>query len=90
MGLFVFLLVGFVAGIVVRAVFAGRQGMGVVPTALFALCGSFIGGLVGGVFYGRRVFELHNSAIIVGIVIAFTVVFVFLVRARGRRGGTLF
>jgi uncharacterized membrane protein YeaQ/YmgE (transglycosylase-associated protein family) len=88
MGLFAFILAGLVVGFVARVIVPGKRGMGRVATALFILAGGFLGGLVGGLFYGRRVFDLHGSTIIGGIMSVFTLLFLLGVRARGRRGPT--
>jgi uncharacterized membrane protein YeaQ/YmgE (transglycosylase-associated protein family) len=90
MGIYAFLLVGLVVGLVARALVPANRGLTRIATALFGLTGAFLGGLFAAVFYGRRIFEMHSVGLIAGIMIAFTVFFLVGVRARARRGATLF
>lgn len=89
MALLPFILVGLVVGLITRGVMSGAHGMGVVPTVLFGLTGSFLGGLVGCVIYGERVFNLYGVAIIASVLAALFVLLLVGVRARGRRRAVL-
>jgi uncharacterized membrane protein YeaQ/YmgE (transglycosylase-associated protein family) len=75
MGLLAFILFGLVIGLIARALMPGRQSMGLVATALLGMAGSFVGGLVGSLIYGGRMFELHSAGIIGSIVGALLVMF---------------
>jgi uncharacterized membrane protein YeaQ/YmgE (transglycosylase-associated protein family) len=86
MGILAFILSGLVLGVVARAVMPGKEGMGLVPTELFALTGAFLGGLVGAVIYGKRVFEMATGGVLGSIVAVFLVLFLIGLRARSRRG----
>jgi len=83
MGLLAFLLFGLVIGLIARALMPGRQSMGLVATALLGMAGSFVGGLIGSLIYGGRMFELHSAGIIGSIIGALLVM--FLVGMGGRR-----
>ena len=83
MGILAFILFGLVVGLVARALMPGRQSMGLVATTLLGMAGSFVGGLVGSVIQGGRMFELHSAGIIGSIIGALLVM--FLVGMGGRR-----
>ena len=83
MGILAFILFGLVIGLVARALMPGRQSMGLVPTTLLGMTGSFVGGLVGGVIQGGRMFELHSAGIIGSLLGALLVM--LLVGMGGRR-----
>jgi uncharacterized membrane protein YeaQ/YmgE (transglycosylase-associated protein family) len=82
MSLLAFIVFGLIVGLIARAVMPGRQGMGLVATALLGMAGSFVGGLVGSIIYGGRMFELHSAGIIGSIIGALLVM--FLVGMGGR------
>ena len=83
MGLLAFIVFGLVVGLIARAVMPGRQSMGLIATALLGMAGSFVGGLVGSLMFGGRVFDLHPSGIIGSVIGALLVM--FLVGLGGRR-----
>ena len=83
MGILTFILFGLVIGLVARALMPGRQSMGLVPTTLLGMTGSFVGGLVGSVIQGGRMFELHSAGIIGSLLGALLVM--LLVGVGGRR-----
>ncbi len=75
MGLLAFIIFGLIIGLVARALMPGRQSMGLVATALLGMAGSFVGGLIGSLIYGGRMFELHSAGIIGSVVGALLVMF---------------
>lgn len=75
MGLLAFIVFGLVIGLIARALMPGRQSMGLVATALLGMAGSFVGGLIGSLIYGGRMFELHSAGIIGSLVGALLVMF---------------
>ncbi|MCA9586165.1 MAG: GlsB/YeaQ/YmgE family stress response membrane protein [Myxococcales bacterium] len=83
MGILAFIVFGLVVGLIARAVMPGPQSMGLVATALLGMAGSFIGGMVGSLMHGGRIFELHSSGII-GSVLG-TLVVLFLTGLSSRR-----
>ncbi|CAN5862464.1 GlsB/YeaQ/YmgE family stress response membrane protein [soil metagenome] len=83
MGILAFILFGLVVGLVARALMPGRQSMGLVATTLLGMAGSFIGGLVGSIIQGGRMFELHSAGIIGSILGALLVM--LIVGLGGRR-----
>ena len=84
MGLLAFILFGLVIGLIARAVMPGKQSMGLVATALLGMAGSFVGGLVGSLIYGGRMFELHSAGIIGSLVGALLVMFLVGMGSRRR------
>ena len=46
MSILLFIVVGFIAGLLARAIMPGRQHMGLLKTALLGIAGSFLGGFV--------------------------------------------
>ena len=87
MGLVAFIVFGLVIGLIARAVMPGRQSMGLIATALLGMAGSFVGGLVGSLIYGGRMFDLHPAGIIGSVLGALLVM--FLVGMGGRRSASV-
>lgn len=87
MGLLAFILFGFVIGLIARAVMPGRQSMGLIATTLLGMAGSFVGGLVGSIIQGGRIFELHSAGIIGSIIGALLVMFLVGLRTNRRAIG---
>jgi uncharacterized membrane protein YeaQ/YmgE (transglycosylase-associated protein family) len=69
MSLPVFLLFGFVVGLLARAVMPGNQKMGLIATTCLGIAGSFMGGLLGSVAFGNgRWNELRTTGLVGSIV----------------------
>jgi uncharacterized membrane protein YeaQ/YmgE (transglycosylase-associated protein family) len=51
--LLIFLVFGFIVGLIARALLPGAQKMGIVRTTLIGIAGSFIGGLIGNIIAGN-------------------------------------
>jgi uncharacterized membrane protein YeaQ/YmgE (transglycosylase-associated protein family) len=88
MGLLAFIAAGFVVGLVARAVTTGKAGMTLAPSALFGLTGSFLGALVGCLIHRGHAFDGIGTGVIGAVAGVFFVLFLFGVRARGRRRAT--
>ena len=52
MSLLWFIVVGLICGAIARALFPGKQPMGLMATAGLGMAGSLLGGLVGSVIWG--------------------------------------
>jgi uncharacterized membrane protein YeaQ/YmgE (transglycosylase-associated protein family) len=88
MSLLAFLLFGLIVGLIARAIVPGRQGMGLLSTALLGMAGSFVGGIMGSMLYGGgALFELRPSGII-GSILG-SVVVMLLVGMAGRRNASV-
>lgn len=84
MSLILFLVFGLVVGLVARFVMPGRQSMGLVATMLLGVAGSFVGGMIGSLFFGGNFLDLHTSGLIGSVVGALLVM--FIVGFGSRRG----
>jgi len=84
MGIIVFIIFGFIVGLIARAIMPGRQSMGLLTTTLVGVAGSFIGGLIGNVIGGRSVFDLTTAGFIGSIVGA--LLLMLALGAMGSRG----
>lgn len=78
--LFVWALLGFIAGVVARAVTPGRQALGLVGAVALGVIGSYIGGLIMAVLHGGQI--LQPSGLLMSILGAVLI----LVVARGNPG----
>lgn len=85
MGLLMFLVFGFVVGLIARAIMPGHQRMGVVMTTVLGAVGSLLGGFVGSLFSGHSVADLHASGFIGSILGALAVLFIAGRAFTGRR-----
>jgi uncharacterized membrane protein YeaQ/YmgE (transglycosylase-associated protein family) len=61
MHLLLFLVFGFVVGLIARAVMPGTQKMGILRTTLIGAAGSFIGGLIGNLISGDPFGSIHSA-----------------------------
>jgi uncharacterized membrane protein YeaQ/YmgE (transglycosylase-associated protein family) len=61
MSLLIFLVFGFVVGLIARAVMPGTQRMGIVRTTLIGVAGSFIGGLLGNLIAGNSFWHPQSA-----------------------------
>lgn len=81
MHLLLFLVFGFVVGLIARAVMPGTQSMGIVKTTLIGAAGSFIGGVLGNLISGDPWGRIHSAGWI-GSVIGAVVLMAILGRNR--------
>jgi len=76
MGLLMFLLFGFVIGLLARAIMPGRQSMGVVMTTVLGAAGSLLGGWVGSLISGYSISDVHAAGFIGSLLGALALLFV--------------
>jgi len=81
MHLLLFLVFGFVVGLIARAIMPGTQQMGLIKTTLVGAAGSFIGGLIGNLIAGDGFGRVHSAGWI-GSVIGAIVLMAILGRSR--------
>jgi uncharacterized membrane protein YeaQ/YmgE (transglycosylase-associated protein family) len=86
MQLILFLLFGFVVGLIARAILPGSHHMGVVKTTILGIVGSLFGGFVASHFTGHNL-EKIDSAGIVGSILGALVVLAVAAYIGKRRGG---
>ncbi len=75
------LLFGFVVGLIARALYPGRQGVGYVRTAGLGLLGSFLGGALGTLVAGGDLLRPHAAGFL-GSILGAVVVLALVHRAR--------
>ncbi len=61
MGILLFIIFGFVVGLIARALMPGRQSMGLLMTAVLGMVGSFIGGFLGNLLARRPLDEMTSA-----------------------------
>jgi len=83
MSIVLFLIFGFVVGLLARAVLPGRQGMGLVMTAVLGVIGSFLGGLIGNMISGVPFDRIHPAGLL-GSVLGAVIVLAVTGMGRGR------
>ena len=64
MGIILFIVFGFIVGLLARALMPGRQKMGFVMTAVLGIVGSFIGGFLVSLITDHRVADFHTAGLI--------------------------
>jgi len=85
------LVIGIIAGFLARLLVPGRDPMGFWATVLLGIVGSFIGGFLGYVLFGKDLDEgaLQASGIIGSIVGAVIALLIFRAITRSRRRNVL-
>lgn len=87
--LFIFsiIIIGFIAGLIARAVVPGDDSMGLVPTMVLGIVGSLIGGFLGYVLFGadKSSGAFQTSGLIGSIIGSITVLLVMRVVGRRKR-----
>ena len=76
MGILIWIVFGFVVGLLARAIMPGRQGMGLIATTLLGIAGSVIGGLVASLITGVEAFRFTPAGLIGSILGALLLLFV--------------
>jgi uncharacterized membrane protein YeaQ/YmgE (transglycosylase-associated protein family) len=84
MGIILFIVFGFVIGLLARALLPGRQSMGFIATCLLGVAGSFIGGFLTSLVTHERVTDFHTAGAI-GSLIGAIVLLAIATRFSGRR-----
>lgn len=85
MGIILFIVFGFIVGLLARALLPGRQKMSLLMTAVLGMIGSFIGGLIGSLISDRPVDGLHTAGLIGSVLGAIVVLALFSRFGGGRR-----
>lgn len=86
MGIILFIVFGFVVGLIARAVMPGRQSMGFIATTVLGIAGSFVGGFLAALFTHSRITDLNTAGVLGSIIGA---VVLLLVASRFSRRGAL-
>jgi len=83
MAIILFIVFGLVIGLLARALLPGRQSMGLVPTALLGMVGSFVGGFLVSLVTHNRITDF-NTAGVIGSIVGAIVVLLVASRFSGR------
>lgn len=79
------IIIGFIAGLIARALVPGDDSMGLVATTLLGIAGSLVGGFLGYVLFGADMASgAFQTSGIVGSVIG-AIIVLLIVRLVGRR-----
>jgi uncharacterized membrane protein YeaQ/YmgE (transglycosylase-associated protein family) len=84
MGIILFIVFGFVIGLLARAFMPGRQSMGLMGTTLLGVAGSFVGGFLVSLVTRNRITDFNTAGVIGSIVGA--IVLLLLASRFGGRG----
>ena len=84
MSILMFVIFGFVVGLLARAIMPGKQGMGIFATAGLGMIGSFLGGTVGAMLAGHTILEFHTSGLVGSLLGAIAVLAIFGLSGRTR------
>lgn len=76
MSILAFIVLGFIAGLLARAIMPGRQALGMIGTTLIGMLGSLVGGFIGNLISGEPILELNAAGLIGSIIGAIVVLFV--------------
>jgi uncharacterized membrane protein YeaQ/YmgE (transglycosylase-associated protein family) len=73
-----YIIVGFIVGLIARAVMPGAQHMGFIMTTLLGIAGSIIGGLIGRLFSKpEQGAAFHPAGLILSIIGAIILLFIW-------------
>lgn len=84
MGLLLFLVFGFVIGLLARAIMPGNQKMGLLATTALGVAGSFMGGFLASLVTKTRVMDFSTAGAIGSIIGALVVLGIFAAISRRR------
>ncbi|MGA9522015.1 MAG: GlsB/YeaQ/YmgE family stress response membrane protein [Myxococcaceae bacterium] len=76
MGLCGWIIFGFFAGLIARAVMPGDQKMGLIATTLLGVGGAFMGGFLTGLFFRGDLFSLRPAGFIGAVLGAALLLFI--------------
>ena len=84
MGILAWVVLGLIAGAIAKAIMPGRDPGGVIVTILIGIVGAFIGGFIGNLITGSGVNGLNLWSIILSIVGAMILLWIYRATTRGR------
>lgn len=72
------IIVGFIVGLIARFIYPGAVSLGFWATSIVGIIGSLIGGVIGGLLWRRPDGKFHPAGIILSIVGALIVLWLYL------------
>ena len=84
MGLCGWIVFGFFAGLVARAIMPGKQGLGLIATSLLGIAGSFVGGFLASLLRGGNWRVVEPSGFVGAVVGAFVLLLLGSAMGGGR------
>ena len=85
MGLCGWVVFGFLAGLVARALMPGKQGLGLIATTLLGIAGSFVGGFLASLLRGGNWRVVEPSGFVGAVVGAFVLLLIGSALGRNHR-----
>jgi uncharacterized membrane protein YeaQ/YmgE (transglycosylase-associated protein family) len=76
MGILLFIVFGFVVGLIARAIMPGEQRMGLLMTTLLGIAGSFVGGFLASLVTDVRVTDFSTAGFIGSLIGAIALLFI--------------
>ncbi|HUF27593.1 MAG TPA: GlsB/YeaQ/YmgE family stress response membrane protein [Gemmatimonadaceae bacterium] len=84
MGILTWIVLGLIAGAIAKAIMPGRDPGGVIVTMIIGVVGAFIGGFIGNLVTGTGVDGLNLWSIILAIIGAMLLLWVYRMATRTR------
>lgn len=79
-----FLVIGFLAGLLARAIMPGKQHMGMLPTTVLGVGGSLLGGFISSLFSHTEPTRIESSGLIGSILGALALLALYMAFERYR------
>jgi len=92
MSIFVWIIIGLLAGLIARAIMPGEQPGGVIVTILLGIAGAFLGGWLGSAIVGKGLTGFSFWSLLLAVVGALILLFAYQMitgAMRRRRHGTV-
>lgn len=77
MGILAWIVLGLLAGAIARAIYPGRQGLGILGTMVLGIVGAVVGGFVANIFVPGAAAGLTIPGVIVAVLGAIITLFVY-------------
>ena len=84
MGIIAWIVLGLIAGAIAKAIMPGRDPGGIIVTIIIGIVGAFIGGFLGNMVTGSGVNGLNLWSIILSIIGALILLWIYRATTRGR------
>jgi uncharacterized membrane protein YeaQ/YmgE (transglycosylase-associated protein family) len=88
MGIVAWIILGLIAGAIAKAIMPGRDPGGVIVTILIGIVGAFIGGFIGNLIAGAGLNGFSLWSILLAIVGALILLWIYRASTRSRGGTT--